>query len=257
MQEVEEQALLARIIADQQALQEAASKPSHPTLPPQAPPVSQATSQVYSGGEGAAGGPNTTGGGGQQPRPQFFHPQSNYSFTLTPATSSAPTSVQFSVIGGSDVFALGGANVAWNFGDGTTGAGVGTSHCYNITGSINVTMTVTAAQDGTTLATQTSQVTMSVPTVSSAFTLTGATVVLNNGYYTASAGDILTFVNGASTNNSSNKLTYIWQFNSASLTSVSTNPTFTYTSASTYDVVLGVSGSYNSRATSNRYIKIV
>src|ERR1035437_8903680 len=115
-QVIEEEALMARIIAEQQALQEAANRPSNTphVLPPQAPPTSQATYQVYSGGEGAAGGPNTTGGGGQQPRPQFFNPESgSYTFSLTPSTSSAPSYVQFSVAGGANTLALGGATVTW------------------------------------------------------------------------------------------------------------------------------------------------
>ena len=260
MQEVEEQALLAKIIAEQQALREAAAKPAHPTLPPQAPPVAVQTPQAYSGGEGAAGGPNTTGGGGQQPRPQFFHPASGsgvYSFTLTPATSSAPSLVQFSVTGGEDTLALGGAIVTWTFGDGTTAGGAGTSHWFTATGSMDVTMSVTSAKDGTVLSTQTSAVTMSVPTVAAAFTVTGASVTQTAGFYTASAGDTLTFVNGTTTTNPYNPLTYNWQFSSASLNSTATNPTFVFTTASTYPVTLGASGSYGVRAAGTRNIQVV
>ena len=255
MQEVEEQALMARIIAEQTAIREAAARQGNTpnVLPPQAPPTSQASSQGYSGGEGAAGGPNTTGGGGSQPRPQFFHPQATYTFTLTPATSSAPALVQFSVAGGEDVIALGGASVTWVFGDGTTGGGPSTSHWYTGTGSFDATMTVKAVVDGTTLATQTSEVTTSVPTVSSAFTVTGATVTTGpGGYYTASINDTLTFVNGASSNNPYNPLTYNWLFGSASLNSTATNPTFTYTVTGSYLVTLGVSGSFDARASGAR-----
>ena len=113
MQEVEEQNLMARIIAEQQ-LQEAKSN----TLPPQAPPNSVNTVQHYSGGEGAAGNANTNGACGGAPRPQFFTPDSgSYSFTATPNTSSAPTTVQVAVAGGANTFALNGAVAKWNWGD--------------------------------------------------------------------------------------------------------------------------------------------
>ena len=257
MQEVEEQALMARIIAEQTAIREAAAKQGNTpnVLPPQAPPTSQATPQAWSGGEGAAGGPNTNGGAGGAPRPQFFSPASSYAFTLTPATSSAPALVQFTVTGGEDIIALGGANVTWVFGDGLTGGGPSTSHWYTGTGSFDATMTVTSTKDGTTLATQTAEVTTSVPTVSSAFTITGATVTTGpGGYYTASINDALTFVNGASSNNPYNPLTYNWMFGSASLTSTATNPTFAYTVTGSYLVTLGVSGSFNALASGARKV---
>jgi len=256
MQEVEEQNLLARIIAEQQQLQEAAAKRSSNTLPSQAPPTSQATYQAYSGGEGAAGGPNTMGGAGQQPRPQFFNPESgSYSFTVTPSTGSAPTTVQVGVVGGANTFALGGASAIWNWGDGTTDGN--SSHTYTGTGSFYITMSVNAVINQALIGASSLPVTMSVPTVTSAFTVTGATVTQLAGYYTASYGDTLTFVNGATTNNPANVLTYIWNFSSASLTSTATNPTFTFTTASIYAVSLGVSGSFNSRATGTRNINII
>ena len=256
---LEEEALMARIVAEQQALQEAAAKQAHPTLPPQAPPSSQATYQNYSGGEGAAGQANTNGGGGQAPRPQFFNPESgSYTFTVSPTTSSAPTTVQASVIGGDDTFALNGAVANWNWGDGTNGSGTSNSHTYTGTGSFNIVLTVSASVNNALIGYSTSQVTMSVPTVTSAFTLTGSTTVIYNGYYTASVGDTITFINGASTNNPANTLTYQWTFGSGSASSSSlTNPTFTYSSASTYSVTLGVSGSFNAIATGTRAIRIV
>jgi len=253
MQEVEEQALLARIIAEQTQLQEAKSN----TLPPQAPPNSVNTVQHYSGGEGAAGNSNSNGACGGAPRPQFFTPESaSYSCTITPSTSSAPTIVQVSVNGGSNTFALNGAVANWNWGDGTTGAGQSTSHTYTSTGSFTIIMSVSASINNANLGTQIAQVTMSVPTVSSAFTLTGATAVLNNGFYTASHNDTLTFINGATSNNPSNPLTYLWTFTSASVTSTATNPTLLFTSASIYPVTLGVSGSFNTIATGTRNVCI-
>jgi PKD repeat protein len=256
MQEVEEQALLAKIIAEQQALREAAQQRTSNTLPPQAPPTAQAGAQGYSGGAGAAGGPNTTGGGGGAPRPQFFNPAGTYTFTLTPATSSAPTAVQFVVSGPSDVLALGGVQVAWDFGDGTAGGAPATSHVYNGTGSFDVTMTVTSTQTGTILGTQTSEVTMSVPTVTAAFTVTGTTIQLTNGYYTASVNDSLTFVNGSSTNNPSNTLTYAWDFGSGSATSTDTNPVQGFTTTGSFLVQLVTTGLFDATATGTRRIKI-
>ncbi len=259
MQEVEEQALLAKIIAEQQALKEAAARTGNTpnVLPPQAPPTSQAGSQGYSGGAGAAGGANTTGGGGGAPRPQFWNPLSGsnlWTVTVTPTTSSAPTTVQFTVAG-NDTLALGGAQVSWNFGDGTTGGAPATFHTY-ATGSFVPSYTITSTLDGTVLATGSLAVTMSVPTVTAAFTVTGTTVQLTNGFYTASAGDLLTFVNGSSTNNPANTLTYVWTFGSASATSTATNPTLAYTITGSYLVTLTTSGSYGTSAVGQRRLLI-
>ena len=255
MQEVEEQALMAKIIAEQQALQEAAAKRTSNTLPPQAPPTAQSTAQAYSGGEGAAGGPNTTGGGGQQPRPQFFNPNMAISFTASPLTASAPSTVQFTVAGDPGTLQLGAVAMTWNFGDGTTLGGISPSHTYTTIGNFLVQMTASAVNNPSNVTTQSLYVTMSAPTVTAAFTVSDLTapITLSNGFYTASKGDTLQF-----TDASSNATSWNWNFGSGSNpTSSLQNPTFTFTSASTYTVTEGITGSFGYKSTGQRNIRIV
>ena len=205
------------------------------------------------------GGPNTTGGGGGAPRPQFYNPESGsiYTFSATPTTSSAPTVVQFTVNGGTNTFALNGANVAWTFGDGGNGTAQATSYTYNGTGSFVAGVKITSAFNGLVIGTGSVAITMSVPTVTSAFTVTGPTIQLTNGYYTASANDTLMFVNGASSNNPYNTLTYNWLFSSGSQASSSlANPTFVYTTTGSYVVTLGVTGSFNAITSGTRKLLI-
>ncbi len=257
MQEVEEQALMAKIIAEQQALQEAAKRPSN-TLPPQAPPAEQSSAQHYSGGEGAAGAANTTGGGGQQPRPQFFNPNLAVTASATPLTASAPSTVQFSLSGAPNTLQLGGLNVTWNFGDGTTSGGPTPSHTYTAIGNFLVQMTASSVYNPSLVTTQSLYVTMSAPTVTAAFSVTDLSgpITLSNGFYTASHGDTLQF-----NDLSSNSVNWNWLFNSGSAGTSSVsgveNPTFVFTSASVYTVTEGVTGSFGNKASGARNILIV
>ena len=251
MQEVEEQALLARILAEQQAIREASSR----TLPPQAPPPSVMTAQHYSGGEGAVGQANSGGGGGQAPRPQFFNPNVSVTASASPATASSPSTIQFSLAGASDTLQLGGLNIAWNFGDGTTGGGPSPAHTYTTISNVLVQMTASSVYNPSLVTTQALYVTLSAPTVAAAFTVSDLTapITLSNGYYTASKGDTLQF-----TDASSNALTWKWNFGSGSNpTSSLQNPTFTFSSASTYTITEGVTGSFGYKSTGTRNIKIV
>ena len=247
MQEVEEQNLLARIIAEQQQLREDTYR--NATLAPNMPPSSQPT---------VAGTPQPGGGGA--PRPQYFNPESgSFGISATPVTGSAPTTVAVGVTGGSNTLALGGANVTWNWGDGTTGGGAGATHTYTGTGSFNITLGVSASINNAIIGYAVQQVTMSVPTVTAAFTLTGSTTTIGaGGYYTASHTDTLTFINNSTTNNPSNVLTYNWTFGEGHSSSLA-GPTFSYSTAGagTYTVNLGVSGSFNARSSGARNILIV
>ena len=258
MQEVEEQALMAKIIAEQMALQEAAAKRTSNTLPPQAPPTAQSTAQAYSGGEGAAGQANTTGGGGQQPRPQFFNPSVAVTASASPTTASSPSTIQFSLAGASDTLQLGGLNVVWNFGDGTTGGGPSPAHTYTTISNVLVQMTASSVYNTSLVTTQALYVTLSAPTVTAAFTVSDLTapITLSNGYYTASHGDTIQF-----TDASSNAVNWDWLFSSGSAGTSSVsgvqNPTFTFTTASTYTITEGVTGSFGYKASGARNIKIV
>ena len=70
------------------------------------------------------------------------------SVTATPASGTAPLTVDFNGAGSSDPDGT-IASYAWTFGDGSTGAGVTASHTYQGGGRYTATLTVTDNQGGT------------------------------------------------------------------------------------------------------------
>ena len=118
---IEEQALIQRILAEQIALREAASK----TLPQQAPTIFF-SKQLWVSLPGASftGAQGSGAGSGGSPFPQFFHPSMNLTGSRNPSSGSAPTAVQFGISGDTNLISLNAVSIKWNFGDGTIVGGV-------------------------------------------------------------------------------------------------------------------------------------
>ena len=231
---VEEQALMAKIL----------SEANSNTLPPNSPNISQGTV-------------GTAAGAGGSPHPKFYNPILNLTMSVRPTSTSAPAKVVFGLTGDTDLTNMKIANIAWVFADGGVGYGHATTHGYTTTGSFNVQMTASAAKAALPYMTS-SVVTITAPTVSSAFTLTGTGVTLTAGYYTASRNTVVSFVNGTTTNNSANTISYAWNFGSGSnSTSSLKSPTYTFTATGSYTVVLGATGSFNITSAGSRLIKVV
>lgn len=220
---VEEQALLARIQAEQMALQEAASK----TLPPTAPQVSTPT-------VGTAAG---AGAGGVFP-PQVFSPTNAVvTFSFTPSTGAGPVSVQFSnLTSNSELY-----NYRWFFSDGQTSTEVnpivifqsGSNSTNLITASLQATSSVFGVAAG---ASARSFISASKPTVTAGFTITTSS---------NSAPSTVTFANTTANSSQTPTTTYLWTFGSASLTSTSASPgAVSYTVAGPYTASLQATGSY-------------
>lgn len=234
MQEVEEQELLARIIAEQQAIIEAANRPSN-TLPPQAPPTSQAGSQGYSGGAGASGGPNTTGGGGGSPPPAAFHPSDAVvNFDRTPANGDAPLTVEFlNYTTNPDLYSY-----VWNFGDGVTSTDFSPVHVYQSqsdatnlwTASLTATSRLLNVVAGTSPDVYT---TASIPVVTAGFTFTTSS---NIAPFSAS------FVNTSTNTSQTPSTTFRWVFSNGTTTS-NTNVNLRVDSGS-FTASLQTTGSY-------------
>ena len=234
MEEVEEQALLAKIVAEQQAIQEAQANRST-TLPPQAPPVSQQTAQTYTGGAGAAGGANTGGGAGGLPPYGAFHPgDDTINFNRIPAVGDAPLTVTFINYTTNPTL----YTYLWDFGDGTTSTDVNPVHVYQSqstatgvwTASVTATSKLTNAVVGTSPNVYTSA---SIPSVAASFTFTTSS---NIAPFSAS------FVNTSTNSSQTPSTIYRWVFSDGT-TSTSANVSRRVDSGS-FTASLQVTGSY-------------
>lgn len=218
---IEEQALLERIIAEQQAIQEAASR----TLPPNSP----ATSTAIVG--------NPAGGAGGVPVYPYFHPELDVlGFTATPLTGDGPLTVNFTNLTTTPQF----DTYLWKFGDGTTSTDVDPVHVYQ-TGSsatgYTVQLTASYDQGASNMTSSIAYISASKPTVTPAFT---------SSVVTGDAPLIITFDNTSTDTSQTPNTKYLWLFGSASVTSTDKNPTVTYYNSGKYSVILQTTGSYSS-----------
>ncbi len=150
-----------------------------------------------------------------------FSPSINFSAPTT--TGCAPLNVAFTNTTTS------ATTYSWNFGDGSPlSSSVAPSHIYNTSGTYTVTLT--ASNSGcTTTATQTNLITVNATPIASF-----------SAPSTLCLGDIASFTN-LSAPNGTTITGYSWNFGDASALSTSTNPTHTYLSASTFNVILTTS----------------
>lgn len=234
---VEEQALLERIIAEAN---------SH-TLPPNSPQVSTPTVG------------NAAGAGGS-PLVAYFSPRMTAAFTVSPATSSAPSQFTFVNSSNADLMTQGVATFLWTFGDGTTTTDAQPlSHIYTTTGSnFNVTLLVTSVATGVT-ASVTQSINVPAPTVTANYSLSSnLTASTTTNITTSVASASITFINTTTTNNSSNPITYVWNFGSGSVTSsLATPPVITYTATGSYTVRLSATGSFGITSAATRVALLV
>jgi PKD repeat protein len=189
---IEEQALMQRIMEEQMALQEANSR----TLPPNSPPISQATVGNSTGVAGGAGG---------SPVYPFFHPElDTVNFDRSPSSGDGPLTVTFTNLTTTPEL----DSFLWDFGDGTSSTDENPVHVYQsgssatnvYTASLQVTNSVTGVPGGRS---PNVYVSASKPTVTAAFT-----------YVTASgpAPTIVTFTNTTVNTSQTPTTTYRLEF---------------------------------------------
>jgi len=221
---IEEQALLQRILAEQQALQEASSK----TLPPTSPSIAAPTVG------------NMSAGAGGSPPSQFFNPgAATVNFSRTPANGDGPVTIGFSnLTSNPELYTF-----LWIFGDGTTSNAVNPTHLYQSqstaanswTASLQATNSVTLIPAGSS---SNLFISASKPTVVASFTLTTSSV--------SASLSTTTFFNVSTNSSQTPTTTYLWVFGSGSLTSTLANPApLAYTVTGPYTASLQVTGSYN------------
>jgi hypothetical protein len=184
-QVVEEEALMARIIAEQQArqqaeqqlIQEAKSK----TLPPQAPPESLPPIVGNTAGAGSEGAAGSAPGGGGMPVWDFFHASTDVvNFNRSPATGAGPLTVTFTNFTTTPQF----DSYRWEFtqeGVTVTSTDVnptivfqtGSTNPTVITASLQVTNSVTGEPGGRSPDVYTL---VSIPTLNVSFTVTSSSI---------------------------------------------------------------------------------
>ena len=126
---------------------------------------------------------------------------------------------------------------AWNFGDGTTGAGVNPTHTYSAAGSFTVSLAVTDTSS------------LNSAAASTTATITNQSPAANaGGPYTAATAAPISFTAAASTDPQGSALTYAWNFGDSS-TAAGVAPTHAYASPGTYPVTLTVTDARGLSAT--------
>jgi hypothetical protein len=243
---LEEQNMLARIVAEQQAQlqaelnalkvqQLAILEARSATVPQDAPNTSQATLQSTMD---AAVGPAQGGaaGGGGVPVFEYFHPTGEtVSFTRTPSSGDAPLTVTFVNLTPTPQF----DTYVWNFGDGTTSSLTNPApHVYQ-TGSIGGTVftaSLTASYTDGTYQVYTASISASLPQVTASFT-----------FITTSNTAPFSFVASNTTTNTSQTptTTYFWLFTNKNVVQSSslTSPAIVVQSGS-FTASLQATGSY-------------
>lgn len=218
---IEEQALLQRIIAEQQALLEASSR----TLPPNSPDTSTPT----------VGNPSA-GAGGVLPSQAFNPTNAVVNFDRTPSSGAGPLTVQFTnLTTNSELYTY-----LWSFGDGTTSTEVSPSHVYqsgsSATGVYTASLQASSSVFGTPAGKSPNVYTSaSKPTVTPSFTFITSS---NVAPFTAA------FTNTTVNTSQTPTTTYLWTFtNGITRTATSANAIVTVESGS-FTASLQATGSY-------------
>lgn len=220
-QVIEEQALMARLVAEQMALQEAASK----TLPPTSPEVSTPT-------VGTA-----AGAGGVYPPQVFNSTNAVVTFSFTPASGAGPLTIQFTnQTSNAELYTY-----RWFFSDGQTSTLVNPTIIFqsgsSATNLITSSLQATSSVFGTAAATSgLSYISASKPTVTSGFTFITSS---NVAPYT------VTVVNTTLNTSQTPTTTYLWTFTNGNITSSSTSiNTSVVAQSGSFTASLQATGSY-------------
>lgn len=156
---------------------------------------------------------------------------------VTPGnTGVAPFTVYFDASDSSVVSDCGACSIvsyAWNFGDGTTGTGLTTSHEYTAAGTYNVILTVTDSNGNIAYASVTITVTeVGVPT---------AVIVVTPS--TTGVEPFTVYFNASQSSGPSSIVSYSWNFGDSTAIGTEMTMSHIYTSAGIYTVILTVTDS--------------
>jgi PKD repeat protein len=150
-------------------------------------------------------------------------------FTPTPGTGNVPLTISFDASASTDA-ENNISTYAWNFGDGTTGTGITTSHIYTTPGTFTATLTVTDVPGLTDTATASITATNTAPVA--AFTPTIEATPL-----------LVSFDASASTDAENNIATYAWDFGDGT-TGTGVTTSHQYSTGGTVTVTLTVTDDF-------------
>jgi len=146
-----------------------------------------------------------------------------------PYTGTEGVAVDFDGSGSYDLDVGDTLTYAWDFGDGSTGAGVNPTHVYTAGGEYDVTLVVNDGKEDSFPSNTTADITeVNDPPVADA-----------GGPYTGTIDVAITFDGSGSYDIDDGIASYAWDFGDGSLTEAGVNPTHTY-EAGTYTVTLTV-----------------
>lgn len=213
---VEEEQLMARIIAEQQA--------------------QQAQQQVQNQAMAAAGA------GGVPPYAYFHSELEVVDFSATPLTGAGPLTVVFTNLTTSPE----GDSYLWTFGDGETSTEQSPTHLYSVTGSFTASLQVTNSLGQAKIETKNNYISSSVPVVTAAFTYTSESAI---------APATVSFVSTTTNTSQTPTTTLLWTLDGNPTTSTSTTVDSIYQSGS-HSASLQATGSYNKTSVTHSVITL-
>jgi PKD repeat protein len=179
----------------------------------------------------------------------LWSPNSN-SVTVTTGTNAAPTASFTATPNGLSVSVNGSASTdpdgtiqtyAWNFGDSTTATGQSASHTYAVSGTYNITLTVTDNAGASNSATKAVTVAgNAAPTASFTTTVNGLSVAVNGS---------------ASSDRDGTIASYAWTFGDGGAATGAT-AAHTYAASGTYNVTLTVTDNAGATGRATQSVKV-
>src|ERR1039458_7521821 len=124
----------------------------------------------------------------------------------------------------------------WEYGDGTTGTGVSTTHIYTATGTYNLSLTVTDTSNLSSTASTTAAINAQPPMANA------------GGRYSGVPGVAVTFNGSGSTDPQNEALSYAWNFGDGT-TGSGISTTHAYSAVGTYNISLTVTDTSNLTST--------